>query len=305
MSKKIVVTGATGLIGKKICELLIKRGDEVIVFTRSPQKAKSIIPGVKEFVKWDLKNLEEWKVKLNGADSVIHLAGENVMGSRWTNEYKTKVLESRTLSTQKLIEVISNVEHKPESFICASAVGYYPYSETEEFSEDSKPGNHFLAKVTKQWEQETKKLDALGIRRCNIRTGIVLDKYEGALAKMLLPFKVFIGGPLGSGKQWFPWIHITDTAGIYLFALDNKYVNGALNAVAPEFINMKNFCKNLGSVIKRPSLFPVPSFILRIVLGEGAEAVLNGSKIKPQKTLGFGYKFQFQKSAEAIKDILS
>ena len=304
MSKKIVVTGATGLIGKKICELLINRGDEIIVFSRSPQKAKSIIQGAKEYVKWDLNNPEEWKHKLNGIDSVIHLAGESVMGGRWTDKYKKRILESRTLTTQKLIEALSNAEQKPESFICASAVGYYAYSETEEFTEDSKPGKHFLAEVTKKWEEETEKIDALGVRRCNIRTGIVLDKNEGALAKMLLPFKLFIGGPLGSGKQWFPWIHINDTTGIYLYAIDNKNVTGALNAVAPEFINMKTFCKNLGNVIMRPSFFPVPSFVLKLILGKGAEAVIKGAKIKPQKTLGFGYKFQFEKSINALSGIL-
>lgn len=304
MSKKIVITGATGLIGKKISGILINRGDELIIFTRLPEKAKTIIPGAKEYIKWNYENIDEWKESLNGADSVIHLAGESVMGSRWTETYKKKILESRTVTTRKLVEAISKVEQKPESFICASAVGYYPYSENQEFSEDSKPGNHFLSEITKQWEEETTGVDDLLIRRVNIRTGIVLDKNEGALAKLLLPFKLFIGGPLGSGKQWFPWIHINDVAGIYILALDNEKVSGALNAVAPEFINIKSFCKNLGKVIARPSLFYVPSFVLKIVLGEGAEAVINGAKIKPQRTLGFGYKFQFEKSVDALQNIL-
>lgn len=304
MPEKIVITGATGLIGRKISEVLINRGDELIIFTRSPEKAKQIIPGAKEYVKWNYKFPGEWKQKLESVDSVIHLAGENVMGKRWTEKYKNKILESRIVSTKNLIETISHAEQKPSSFISASAVGYYPYSETEEFTEDSKPGNHFLSDVTKQWEDETAAVEKFGVRRVNIRTGIVLDKNEGALAKMLLPFKLFVGGPLGSGKQWFPWIHINDIVGIYLFALDNKNIDGALNAVAPEFINMKSFCKKLGNVINRPSIFKVPSFVLNIVLGKGAEAVLNGSKIKPQRTLGFGYKFLFNNSISALNNIL-
>jgi uncharacterized protein (TIGR01777 family) len=304
MPKKIVITGATGLIGKKISETLINRGDELIIFTRSPEKAKQIIPGAKEYVKWNYNNPHEWKEKINGVDSVIHLAGENVMGKRWTDKYKNKILESRIVSTKNLVEVISHSKQKPESFISASAVGFYPYSETEEFTEDSKPGNHFLSNVTKQWEDETAVVEKYGVRCVNIRTGIVLDKNEGALAKMILPFKLFIGGPLGNGKQWFPWIHINDVVGIYVFALDNENITGVLNAVAPEFINMKSFCKNLGKVINRPSIFKVPSFVLNIVLGKGAEAVLSGSKIKPQRTLGFGYKFLFDNSFKALSDIL-
>lgn len=304
MPKKIVITGATGLIGKKISETLIDRGDEVIIFTRSPEKAKQIIPGAKEYIKWNYKLPGEWKQKLECVDSVIHLAGENVMGNRWTKNHKNKIYESRIVSTKNLVEAISNLDKKPESFICASAIGYYPFSETAEFTEDSRPGNHFLANITNQWEDETAAVEKYGVRRVNIRTGIVLEKNEGALAKMLLPFKLFIGGPLGSGKQWFPWIHINDAVGIYLFALDNKNVRGALNAVAPEFINMKSFCKNLGKVINRPSIFKVPSFVLNIVLGKGAEAVLNGAKIKPQRTLGFGYKFLFNNSVSALNNIL-
>ena len=304
MPEKIVLTGATGLIGRKISEALINRSDELIIFTRSPEKAKQIIPGAKEYVKWDYNYPDEWKEKITGVDSVIHLAGENVMGKRWTQSYKTKIIESRIVSTKNLIEAISHADQKPKSFISASAVGFYPYSDTEEFTEDSKPGNHFLSQVTKQWEDETEAVDKYGVRRVNIRTGIVLDKNEGALAKMLLPFKLFIGGPLGTGKQWFPWIHINDIVGIYLFAHDNKNIDGALNAVAPEFINMKSFCKNLGKVINRPSIFNVPSFVLNIVLGKGTEAVLNGSKIKPQRTLGFGYKFLFDNSLKALSEIL-
>lgn len=304
MPKKIVITGATGLIGRKISEALINRGDEVIIFTRSPEKAKQIIPGAKEYVEWNYEKPGEWKEKINGVDSIIHLAGENVMGSRWTENYKSKILESRIVSTKNLVEAISQAIIKPKSFLSASAVGYYPYSETEEFTENSKPGNHFLSQVTKQWEKETTLIEKFGVRGVNIRTGIVLDKNDGALAKMLLPFKLFIGGPLGTGKQWFPWIHINDIVGIYLFALDNNNVHGALNAAAPEFINMKLFCKNLGKVINRPSVFKVPPFVLNIVLGKGAEAVLNGSKIKPQRTLGFGYKFLFDNSISALNNIL-
>lgn len=305
MSKKIIITGATGLIGKKISRLLIDRGDKVVIFSRSPQKAAEAVPGADKYIEWDYKNSDSWKDLLNSADFIIHLAGASVMGGRWTERYKKIILESRVISTRSLVKAIADSQQKPQAFICASAVGYYPYSATEEFTEDSAPGDHFLSDVTEQWENESAKVEAAGVRRVNIRTGIVLDKHEGALAKMLTPFKFFLGGALGSGQQWFPWIHIDDIAGIYLHAIDNDNVYGALNGTAPEFINMNTFCKNLGKATNRPSFFKVPSFILNLILGKGAEAVLNGAKIKPQRTLGFGYKFQFEKSIEALNDIIN
>lgn len=306
MSRKIIVTGATGLIGKKICESLLKQGNQIIVFTRSPKKAEKIFKDKVEYVKWDYDEKDNPKIvdAMQVADAIIHLAGENVMSKRWSDSHKDNVLKSRMLGTRSLVKAIEQADNKPGIFISASAVGYYGTSENDKFTEDSKPGKDFLANVTGLWEQEVKKVTALGLKEVRMRTGIVLDKGDGALAKMLMPFKLFIGGPLGSGKQWFPWIHVNDVVGIYLHALENESVSGPLNAVAPEAIDMNQFAKALGKVLHRPSLFRVPEFVLNIILGEGASAVLQGQNVIPQRTVESGYKFKYTNVEEALKDIL-
>jgi uncharacterized protein len=300
--KKVVLTGATGLIGKNIAEKLIRRGDEVTIFSRSVDKAKRIIPNASEYVNWNLEQ-NDWRPMLEGKDVVIHLAGENVMARRWNGVHKKNIYNSRIDSTRILVEALRETKRKPEVFISASAVGYYGNSE-EPVTEKSKPGNDFLAGVVKDWEKEAEVVEQFGVRRVNVRTGIVLDKNEGALAQMILPFKYFIGGPLGTGKQWFPWIHIDDVAGIFLFALDNENVHGALNAASPNPLRMNNFCKTLGAVMHRPSLFKVPAFVLKIIFGEGSEVLLGGAKVIPERTIELGYIFNFVKAEEALKNLL-
>jgi uncharacterized protein (TIGR01777 family) len=302
MMKKVVLTGATGLIGKNIAGKLIQRGDEVTIFTRSVNKAKHIIPNAAEYIVWNLEQ-EDWQAKLEGKDAVIHLAGESVMAKRWSEEHKKNIYNSRIDSTRILVKTIENTIDKPKVFISASAIGYYGNSE-EPVTEESNPGKDFLADVVRDWEKETEEVIRLGIRRVNIRTGIVLDKYEGALARMITPYKFFIGGPLGSGKQWFPWIHIDDVAGIFLFVLDNKDVHGVLNAVSPNPLRMNEFCKTLGAVMHRPSLFKTPAFVLKIIFGEGAEVLLSGAQVIPERTMGVGYKFRFDNIENALKNLL-
>ena len=304
MEKRIVVTGATGLIGKRVIELLKEKNYSVTVFTRSPQKAKSILPRADEFVEWDSNNIN-WSESINGAYGIIHLAGESVIGKRWSPQQKQKIKESRIEGTGALIKAVSKVENKPEVFISASAVGYYGTSFTKEFTEESEPGNDFLAEVASAWENEAEKVEKLDVRRVSIRIGIVLDKNEGALAKMITPFKFFIGGPLGSGNQPFPWVHLDDVAGLFIYALENKNLFGAYNAVAPEKLTMKEFTNRLGNVMKRPSIFSVPEFVLKIVLGEAAEVVTKGAFVIPKRTLESGYNFKFTKVNNALKDLLN
>ncbi len=300
--KKVVLTGATGLIGKSIAGKLIQRGDEVTIFTRSVNKAKQIIPNAAEYVVWNLER-NDWQTKLEGKDAVIHLAGESVMAKRWNDEHKRNIYNSRIDSTRILVKTIEKTVNKPKVFISASAVGYYGNSE-EPVTEESNPGKDFLANVVRDWEKETEEVNRLGVRRVNIRIGIVLDKYEGALARMITPYKFFIGGPLGSGKQWFPWIHINDVAGIFLFALDNENVHGVLNAVSPNPLRMNEFCKTLGVVMHRPSLFKMPAFVLKIFFGESAEVLLGGAQVIPEKTIKAGYSFRFETAEEALKNLL-
>lgn len=299
---KVAITGATGLIGKKLVRKLIDRGDEVLVITRSANSALNTFPDSVSFVEWNTTS-KTWYSNLTGVDAVIHLAGENVMGKRWSESHKKKVLDSRVNGTKSIVEAISNLSEKPKTFIAASAIGIYGNREAP-VDENSEPANDFLANVVKAWEYETAKVDEIGIRRVNVRVGIVLDEKEGALAPMIKQFKYFLGGSIGSGKQWFSWIHVDDIVGIFLFALDNEVVSGAVNGTSPVSIRMKDFAFTLGKVMRRPSIFTIPEFVLRVVLGEGAGAVLSGANVRSEKIRKLGYKFQFENLEAALKNIL-
>lgn len=301
--KRIIVTGATGLIGQHLVNKLINRGDEVVIFSRSNEKAKKIFPDAAEYVTWNYDLLGGWEKNLEGADAVIHLAGENVMGGRWNESHKKKVVESRTRGTKNIVDAICNATKKPSVLVCASAIGYYNNAIDLEVDEDSSAGKGFLSEVVQKWEEESAKIDRCNVRRVNIRTGIVLDKNDGALAKMLTPFKFFAGGPLGSGKQWMPWIHIEDISNLFIFAVDND-VAGILNGVSPNPVKMNNFAKILGQALNRSSFFRVPEFILSMILGEAAEVVTGGSKVIPKRTLQAGYKFIYTDLREALKNML-
>lgn len=300
--KRIIITGATGFIGSKISAELIKRGDEVVVLSRSSEKARQIIQKAYKYVDWNFNSMGEWIKEIEEADAIIHLAGENIMGARWSDTHKKKVLNSRVLGTGTLVNAICQSSKKP-SFICASAIGFYNNSIDVVVDEESPSGSGFLSEVTQKWEVEAVKVKTCGSRSVTIRTGIVLDKNEGALAKMITPFKFFIGGPLGSGKQWIPWIHIDDIANLFVYAIDNE-ITGILNGVAPNAVRMKEFAKVLGKVLNRPSFFRVPEFILNLILGEAAYAVTKGSKVLPNRTLDAGYKFNYTDLREALKNIL-
>jgi len=301
---KIIITGATGLIGKKICKSLIDRGDEIIIFSRNSSNAKEKIPGAKKYIDWDYRNPSGWKHEIDGTDAVIHLAGANVSGKRWNETYKKNIFESRIISTRNLVEAIKNVSLKPFVFITSSATGYYGDKHDEVVNETSLPGNDFLANVCLQWENEAHFVEQYNVRQVSIRTGIVLSRNEGALKKMLLPFKLFIGGPIGNGKQWFPWIHIDDIVGIYLFSLDNNSISGAVNAASPNAVTMKDFAGKLGKILHRPSIFSVPKFALKIVLGEVADVATASQRVYPKKLIDMNYNFRFKNLNEALEDLL-
>ncbi|MEW6652050.1 MAG: TIGR01777 family oxidoreductase, partial [Bacteroidota bacterium] len=287
--------------GKKISQKLISRGDEVFVLTRSANHAKKTIPNAAAYLDWKTNLIKE---NITGIDAVINLAGENVMGRRWNDEHKKAVLESRVIITRSMVEFISRLDSKPKVFISASAIGIYGCNNAEADENFPAADDYYLAKVVKVWESESSKVDEMGIRRVNVRVGVVLDNNEGALAKMIKPFKYFAGGSIGSGTQWFSWIHIEDIVGIFLFALDNQNVSGAVNGAAPNPVTMKVFAATLGKVMNRPSFFSVPKFALKLILGEGAEAVLGGAKVNSDKIRKLGYKFQFERVKEALTDLL-
>lgn len=303
MNKKIIITGATGFIGTKLTNTLINRGDEVTIFTRN-DNVKKVIAGVKEYVKWDYKNPSLWEKHITGKDAIIHLAGANLFGKRWNNKYKEIIVESRETSTYNIVKAIQKSDKKPSVFISGSAVGYYGNSGDTLLTEDSIAGNDFLATVCRKWEAAATEVERFGVRRVSLRTGLVLSTEEGTLKKMLLPFKLFVGGPLGNGKQWFPWIHINDLINIFLFALDNINISGAVNGAVPNPVRMKEFTKTLGKVLKRPSFFPVPEFVLRIVLGEFADAVVASLRVAPKKLMNYNFQFKFIELESALRDLL-
>ena len=304
MNKKIIVTGATGLIGIELCNALVSRGDEVTIFSRNVESAKKILGDRFNYVKWDFKNPSEWQRSLLDNDAVIHLAGANLFAKRWTENYKKEILESRYISTKNLIAGLKNSKSKVKIFICSSGVGFYGSRGDEILTESSNPGNDFIADVVRKWEGEAAEASAFGVRTAMLRQGIVLSKKGGALAKFLPPFNFFIGGALGNGKLFFPWIHIDDLVAIYLFILDNEKVSGAVNTVSPQTIRMKEFAKALGKVLKRPSLFNVPEFALKIMLGEAASTILSSQRVIPQKLVDLGFKFKFENLEEALTDLL-
>lgn len=304
MSKRIIVTGATGLIGRKLVNALLQRGDNAVVFSRSVNKAKNIFPNSIELVEWDYLKPELWKSKLENSDAVIHLAGINLFAKRWSNDFKKTVLESRKLSTNNLVEAIKSVAKKPEVFISASGIGYYGDCGEAVLHETSPKGNDFLADVCDVWESEAQKIGDYGIRNIQIRTGLVLSPEDGVLKQMLLPFKLYIGGPLGNGRQWWSWLHIDDIVDIYLYALDNSQLHGPLNAASPNPVRMKEFASTFGKVLRRPSLFPVPKFVLKIVIGETAEVVTASQRVDVKKLFESGYKFGFEKLEDALRDLL-
>jgi hypothetical protein len=304
MNKKIIITGATGFIGKKLSKALIDRGEQVTIFTQSIEKGRAEIQNAYEYVKWNYKNPNEWRQHLDGKDAVIHLAGANLFARRWNKEYKKLIMESREISSRNIIEAISKAKKKPSIFICSSAVGYYGESGDSTLTEDSSNGNDFLASVCKEWESSAAEVEKLGVRRVSIRTGLILSIEEGPLKEMLLPFKLFVGGPLGNGKQWFPWIHIEDIIGIYLFALDNDGLKGSVNATAPNPVRMKEFTQALGKILHRPSFFSVPELVLRVVLGEFASAVTASLRVIPKKLKDINYKFRFERLEEALRDLI-
>ena len=301
--KKIVITGATGLIGRELCKSLFTRRDELTIFSTSVEKAKAVLPFAKEVVEW--KNYDkDYSVYLEGKDAVIHLAGASVAGKRWNQSYKKEIYDSRINTTRNLVSSIEKCEQKPEVFISASAIGFYGERKDSILSETSSAGNDFLSHVCIDWENASEQLEMLNVRRAIVRTGIVLSTDDGALKKMLLPFQLYVGGPLGNGKQWFSWIHLADIISLYLFLLDNKNLKGIFNAVSPQPVQMKTFAKILGKVLRKPSLFPVPKFILKLVMGESASAILASQKVKPGALLEAGFKFNYEDLELALIDLL-
>lgn len=300
---KVAVTGATGFVGSRLVERLLTEGHSVVAFTRGQTASKLPQSSNLEVVTYNPKEAGDWQTKISGCDGVVNLAGEPIAENRWTPEVKKSLLESRTLTTQNVVSAISQANPKPSVLVNASAIGFYGTSETAEFDETSAPGQDFLAEVCRAWETEASKVKAIGTRLAILRIGIVLEN-GGALGKMLTPFRMFAGGPIGSGKQWFSWIHREDLVNLIMRALTDSSMEGTYNATAPNPVKMAELSNTLGDVINRPSWLPVPAFALEALLGDGAIVVLEGQQVLPRRTLTTGFEYQYPTVKQALTAIL-
>jgi uncharacterized protein len=301
---KIVLTGGSGIIGRVLTQMLISEGHELVMFTRSPEKTINILPGAKEYVQWSSEDELGFEEYMEGSDAVIHLAGASIFGSIWSEEYRQKLLTSRKNGTLNLINALKRLSSKPKVFISASAIGIYGFSEEESFTEESPPGEGFLAEVSRQWEAETVRAADENIREVRVRVGVVLDKDNGALGTILTPFKFFLGGTIGDGNQWVSWIHNTDAARVFIYALNNEDIRGPINAVSPNQVRMKEFAEILGAVMNRPSLLTLPKLPLNAVLQEAAVPVTEGIKVYPGKLMNNGFDFEFTDLRIALENLL-
>ncbi|MGD2090721.1 MAG: TIGR01777 family oxidoreductase [Candidatus Aminicenantes bacterium] len=305
MNKTIFITGVSGTIGTALSRFFLTKNYRVRGFTRNPATAEKLKGKGIEPVLWDGVSLTGWEKELEGADVVINLSGENIGSGRWTQQKKDKILNSRIDAGKLVTEALSRLDHKPEVYLQASAVGYYGSCGDEKLAEGSPAGEGFLAEVVRQWEAASDAVEGLGVRRVIGRFGMVLNKNEGTLKRMLLPFRFFVGGPLGPGTQWMSWIHIDDVIQGIDFLISCQDCRGIFNFTTPHPVRNREFARTLGKVLHQPSFLPVPSFVLKILLGEMAEQLpLSSQRVLPKRLKEAGFTFRFQHLAKALKDLL-
>ena len=291
---RVTITGASGLIGTRLVRALRERGDEVTVLSRSADRGDAM---------WQPQDGPAPPDALAGRDAVVHLLGENV-AQRWSEKAQREIRASRELGTRNLVAGLRAAEPRPATLVSASAVGYYGPHGDEVVTEDTPPGTGFLAEVCVAWEHEAQAAEALGMRVVRLRTGVVLDRDGGALARMLPPFRLGAGGPVAGGRQYLPWIHADDLVGLYLHALDDPAWSGAYNAAAPEPVTNADFSKALGRALHRPAVAPVPAVALRLLYGDMAEIVTEGQRAVPRRALDGGYAFRQADLDAALADAL-
>jgi hypothetical protein len=301
---KILITGATGFVGRNLLPLLKAKEHEVIALTRNPEIAGTRLPTDCQIIHWE-PLLTHTKIPglPDNIDAVVHLCGESIADGRWTLERKQEIYDSRIQSTQNLISQLIKSKTLPKIWVSASAVGYYKCSNQTALDETSPPGHDFLANVCKDWETETFKADQLGIRTVALRLGIILGHDGGITGRMIPPFRMSFGGPLGNGNQWMSWIHVRDVAGLILAALENSAYRGPINAVSPHPTTNREFTSVLGNILNRPTFFTVPAFALKLIFGEMSHLLLANQKISAQKAIGLGYRFAYPKLKNALKVI--
>ncbi|MDT3778055.1 TIGR01777 family oxidoreductase [Nitrospira sp. MA-1] len=301
---KMVIAGGTGFIGREVCRMLIEEGHSVIILTRHAENYTASATPQRHFVQWDGVTLGPWAQECEGADVVINLSGAPIADSRWTDKRKQVLIDSRVEPIQALLLAIPTWKHKPHTFISASGIGFYGARGEEELNESSTRGKGFLSDLSQVWENTAMEAEALDLRVIPVRFGMVLGPDGGALSKMTVPFRVFLGGPVLPGTQYVSWIHRNDLARLILFIITHPTLDGTVNGVAPEAVTMQHFCTTLGKTMNRPSWLPVPGFALNIALGELATMLTTGQHVLPQKALDSGFSYSFPTLQKALQSIL-
>lgn len=296
---RVIMAGGSGYLGRKLVALL-KDDYEVVVLSRTPER--HTIPGAK-VVGWDARTASGWGQLADGAHAIVNLAGEDLAARPWTQAQKARIMNSRIDAGRAIVEAVRAAAVKPAALLQSSAVGYYGDA-PRPVDENSAPGTDFLADVCKAWEASTAEVESMGVRRAVFRTGVVLDPNARALQRMIVPFKLFIGGPLGSGRQYLPWIHPDDEVGAICFLMGNEDARGPYNLTAPNPLANAEFARVLGEVMGRPSFMPAPAFAIRLVFGEMSVVVLEGQHALPKRLLDAGYKFKFSSAEAALRDLL-
>ncbi len=299
---KIVVSGATGFVGSRLSERLRQANHQVVALTRNADTAKSKVPSLEAAHAWSPLSESAPAAAFDGAEAVVHLAGESVVG-RWTQAKRDAIRETRVIGTRNLVNGLRDLPNKPKVLVAASAVGFYGDRADEELTETSGSGDDFLSEVCREWEAEASKAEELGIKVAHVRIGVVLAEGGGALDAMLTPFKLGAGGPLGSGRQWWSWIHRDDLCGLILHLIE-RGESGIYNGTGPQPIRQKEFARVLGRVLRRPSFMPAPAFALKIVLGGFATELLSSKKVLPQATQATGFSYQFAELEPALRQAL-
>lgn len=301
----VVMTGGTGFIGRALCMSLSRKGHRVTLLTRKRQAASRLVGPSVTTVEWNGRDSGAWEERLEGADAIINLAGAPLADARWTHARKRLLTDSRVQLTRRLVEGISRRSAKPRVLISASGIGYYGPSDERVLSESAPQGEGFLADLCVAWEGEARRAAEFGTRVVLLRTGMVLERDGGALPKMLLPFRLYLGGPIMPGTQWVSWIHRKDHVGLMEWALTTTTVSGPINAVAPEPERMQAFCATVGRVLRRPCWLPVPETVLSLALGELGTVMTTGQRVSPQTALEHGYVFQYPSLEPALRAILA
>ena len=298
---RVLVTGGTGFLGTYLTARLIQDGNEVTVLTRSAKGSKTPSPGI-SYLQGDPTQKGPWQESIRNHDAIINLAGASIF-SRWTEAHKKLIVESRMTTTRNLVEGIPAGSVKKISLLSASAVGYYGFHGDEELTEESPRGDDFLARLADEWETQAFRAKEKGARVVVTRFGIVLGEKGGALGQMIPLFKKFIGGPIGSGRQWFSWIHIKDLAEAFVFLMKHPEISGPVNLCAPGPVRNKDLAKALGKALHRPSFMPAPGFMIKLALGEFGSVILEGQRVIPRRLLDGGFVFQYPEINKALRSL--